>query len=97
MKKKKAHAVLVLPLAITSNYRKSDHQQFNPFRIAPRHSLHDLIFECHTFGVIFLEPCFRGVDACKDLEMIGVTDLLVRVDVDEDCHCWSLLSFRRPQ
>jgi hypothetical protein len=32
-----------------------------PFRIAPRHSLHDLIFECHAFGVIFLEPCLRGV------------------------------------
>jgi hypothetical protein len=29
--------------------------------------------------------------------MVGVVDLLARVDVDEDCHFWSLLSFRRPQ
>ena len=48
-------------------------------------------------GVIFLEQCFRGVGAREHLEMLGVTDLLARVDVDEDCHCWSLLSFRRPQ
>jgi hypothetical protein len=57
--------------AITSNYRKSDHQQRNPFRIAPGHSLHDLIFECHAFGVIFLERCFSGVDVCEHLEMMG--------------------------
>jgi hypothetical protein len=29
--------------------------------------------------------------------MVGVADLLARGDVDEDCHFWSLLSFRRPQ
>jgi hypothetical protein len=57
----------------------------------PGHSLQDLIFECHAFGVIFLEPCFRGVDVCEHLEMLRVTDLLARVDVDEDCHFWSLL------
>ncbi len=51
-----------------------------------RASLRDLIFECRAFGVIFLEPYFRGVGVCKHLEMIGVTDLLARVDVDEDCH-----------
>jgi hypothetical protein len=28
--------------------------------------------------------------------MIGVTDLLARVDVDEDCHGWSLLSCASP-
>jgi len=47
-------------------------------------------------GVIFLEPRFRGVDVCEHLEMIGVTDLLARVDVDEDCHFLPLLRFRRP-
>ncbi len=49
-----------------------------------RASLRDLIFECRAFGVIFLEPYFRGVGVCKHLEIIGVTDLLARVDVDED-------------
>jgi hypothetical protein len=29
------------------------------------------------FGVIFLEPGFRGVDVCEHLEMLGVTDLLL--------------------
>jgi hypothetical protein len=27
-----------------------------------------------------------GVEICEHLEMIGVTDLLARIDVDEDCH-----------
>jgi hypothetical protein len=40
-------------------------------------SLHDLIFECHALGIIFLEPCFRGVDVCEHLELLGVTDLRV--------------------
>ena len=67
-------------------------QQRNPLSGSrPGHSLQDLIFECHAFGVIFLEPCFRGVDVCEHLEMLRVTDLLARVDVDEDCHFWSLL------
>jgi len=39
----------------------------------------------------------RGVDVCKHLEVLGVTDLLAGVDVDEDCHCWSLLGFGRAQ
>jgi hypothetical protein len=60
-------------------------------------SLQDLILECHAFGVIFLEPCFCDVQSRKHFEMIGVTDLLVRVDVDKDCHFWSLFSFRFPQ
>ena len=65
-------------------------RQFTPagffFEHRCRASFQDLILECHAFGVIFLEPCFRGVDVCEYLEMIDVTDLLARVDVDEDCH-----------
>jgi hypothetical protein len=38
--------------------------------------------ERHAYGVIFLEPCFCGVSVCEHLEMIGITDLLARVDVD---------------
>ena len=45
-----------------------------------RASLRDLIFECRAFGVIFLEPYFRGVGVCEHLEMIGITDLLARVE-----------------
>jgi hypothetical protein len=60
-------------------------------------SLQDLIFECHAFRVIFLKPCFRGVRICKDLQVVGIADPFACVDVDEDCRCWSLLSFRRPQ
>jgi hypothetical protein len=37
-------------------------------------SLQNLIFECHAFGVIFFEPCFRGGDVYEYLEMIGITD-----------------------
>jgi hypothetical protein len=38
------------------------------------------------FGVILLKPCFRGVGVREHLQMLGVTDLLAGVDVDEDCH-----------
>jgi hypothetical protein len=37
-------------------------------------SLQDLILECHAFGIIFLEPSFRGVDIYKHFEMLGVAD-----------------------
>ena len=69
-----------------------------PFvRIAPRHSLQDLIFECRAFGVILLEPAVRSNLIGKDLEMVGISNLLAGVDIDPNrCH-WSLLSFRRPQ
>jgi hypothetical protein len=43
------------------------------------------------------EPRFCGAGVCKHLQVVGITDLLARVDVDEDCQCRSLLSFRRPQ
>src|ERR1700674_199201 len=55
-------------------------------------SLQDPIFKCHAFGVILLGPRFCGVGVCKHLQVVGITDLLARVDVDEDCYCWSLLS-----
>jgi hypothetical protein len=29
--------------------------------------------------------------------MIGVADLLARIDIDQDCHCSSLFSLRFPQ
>jgi hypothetical protein len=48
----------------------------NAVRIASGLSLQDFTFECHAFGVIFLEPCFRGVDVCEHLEMLRVTDPL---------------------
>jgi hypothetical protein len=54
--------------------------------LARRASFFDhLVAERDAFGVIFLESCFRGVDVRKHLELLGVTDLLVRVDVDPDC------------
>src|ERR1700730_4952469 len=63
------------------------HLQKDEENLAPTSRHRDLIFESDAFGVIFLEPCFRGVGVREDLEMLGVTDLLARVDVDEDCHC----------
>src|SRR5713226_7000966 len=60
-------------------------------------SLQNLIFECLAFGVVFLEPGFRGVDICKHLEMLGIADLFACIHVNEDACHWTLLSFRRPQ
>ena len=45
----------------------------------------------------FPQTMFPRVRICKDLQVVGITDLLARFDADEDCHCWSLLSFRHPQ
>src|ERR1700730_13301075 len=60
-------------------------------------SLQDLILECHAFGVIFLQPCFHGVDVCEHLEMTGVANMMSGIDINPNgCH-WSLLSFGRPQ
>jgi hypothetical protein len=44
----------------------------------------------------FPRTMFPRVGVGEHLEMIGATDLLARVDVDENCHCWSLFSLRRP-
>ena len=48
-------------------------------------------------GVIFLEPCFRGVGVCQHLEMTGVVaNMMSGIDINPNgCH-WSILSFRRP-
>ena len=43
------------------------------------------LFECHAFGVIFLEPCFRGVGVCEHLEVVSVADFLAGIDVNPDC------------
>jgi len=44
-----------------------------------------IIFKRYAFRIVLRKPCFRSVDVREHLEMIGVTDLLARVDVDEDC------------
>jgi hypothetical protein len=47
-------------------------------------SLQDLVFERYPFGVIFLEPFFRGVDIRKHFDMVGVADLFACIHVNED-------------
>src|SRR6202011_5617858 len=60
-------------------------------------SIQDLIFERGPFGVIFLEPFFRGVDVRERLDMFGVADLFACIHVNEHGSHWSLFSLRRPQ
>jgi hypothetical protein len=55
----------------------------------------DLVFERHAFGIVLLEPFFRGVLIGKDLEVLGVSNLLAGVDVDEDGH-WYPCRIGRP-
>jgi hypothetical protein len=38
----------------------------------------DRIFES---GIVFREPDFRGVRVCEHLEVVGIANLLVGVDV----------------
>jgi hypothetical protein len=62
---------------------------------APRSIRFDhIIFKRDALRVVLRKPCFSSVDVGEHLQMIGVADLLARVDVDEDCHYWSLFSFR---
>jgi hypothetical protein len=35
-----------------------------------------VVLKGHAFGILFLEPGFRGVGIREDLEMIAVSDLL---------------------
>jgi hypothetical protein len=49
-------------------------------------SLQNVILERDTFGVVFCEPRFRSVQTCKDLEMVGIADLLARIHVNEYGH-----------
>ena len=44
----------------------------------------DRIFES---GIVFREPDFRGVRVCEHLEVVGIANLLVGVDVDKNGHC----------
>jgi hypothetical protein len=41
-------------------------------------SSQNLILKGHAFRIVFLEPSFRGVGICEDLEVIGVSDRLAR-------------------
>jgi hypothetical protein len=49
----------------------------------------NLILKGHAFGVVFFEPFFRGVRGGKNLDVLGVANLLAGVDVDK-----SAASFR---
>jgi hypothetical protein len=49
-------------------------------------SLQDLILKHHAFQVVFLQPRLNGILVRKDLEVILVTDLLARMDIDPNCH-----------
>lgn len=51
-------------------------------------SLQNLIFEHHAFRIILLQPCFRGVLAGKDLEVVEVTNFRARVDINPDGVSW---------
>jgi hypothetical protein len=55
--------------------------------------LKNFIFERFAVGIVFREPCFRGLSTCKNFEMIDVANFFVGVDINPDGH-WSLLSFR---
>jgi hypothetical protein len=50
-----------------------------PFLLRTDH----LIFERHALGIVFRKPSFRGVSIRKDLDVLGVADLLAGVDVDK--------------
>jgi hypothetical protein len=67
-----------------------------PFRglfICRRQSLQDHIFERNAFRIIFLQPYFRSVQVCKDLEVVGVTDRDISIDVNLNGHCFLILGF----
>jgi hypothetical protein len=47
-------------------------------------SLLHFVFEGDALQVVFLEPCFRGIEVCKHFDMIGIADLLACIHVNED-------------
>src|SRR4051812_22043044 len=49
-------------------------------------SSYHLVLKCHAFGLVFLEPGVRRIGIREDLEMIGVSDLLARIHVNEHGH-----------
>jgi hypothetical protein len=61
--------------------------------VGSRGRTYHLILKGHAFGIVVRKPSFRGVGIREDLEVIGVSDLLTSVDIDQHGH-WSLLSFR---
>jgi hypothetical protein len=68
-------------------------------RVMPPHSIRfdHIIFECHAFGVIFLEPSVRSFFVRKNFEMFGVANIESGVDIDPNGRHWSLFSLRFPQ
>src|SRR5258705_4769855 len=60
-------------------------------------NFYDLVSKSNAFRVILLEPLIGSFRGCEHLEMIGMTDIMVSVDVNPNCFHWSLLSFRFPQ
>jgi hypothetical protein len=67
----------------------------SPSRWLQYGSFRYLIRERQVFGIVLLEPFFRGVLIGKDLEVLGVSNLLAGVDVDEDGH-WYPCRIGRP-
>ena len=50
-----------------------------------------LVLKGHVFGVVFLKPFFSGVLTGEDLDVLGVPNLLTRVDVNKDGHRRTIL------
>jgi hypothetical protein len=46
-------------------------------------SFQNLVLKGHAFGIVLLEPRFRGVGIREDLEVIRVANRLACVDVDK--------------
>ena len=57
-------------------------------------SPYDLVGERDAFQVVFLQPGFRGVLTREDLEMFGIANVLLGIDVNPDGHARSLFAFR---
>jgi hypothetical protein len=54
-------------------------------------SFQNIAFEGYTFSVVLLEPAFGGVGIRKELNVVGVANLLAGFDLDKNCH-WFLFS-----
>ena len=51
-----------------------------------------LVLKGHAFGIVFRKPGLRGVRIREDLEVIGVSNLLARIHVDQHGHFDSVAS-----
>src|SRR5258708_31062081 len=49
-----------------------------------------MVLAGHAFGIVLLEPRFRGVLDGEYLDVLGIANLLAGVDIDEDSHRWIL-------